>query len=332
VYDLLMRTVAFASIVLTLTSPVICQGAEPAPFLSLSVSASGVLIGVSATSSGGLADIDVTTFQFVFAGADVTSLLLSALGTPAAMLTVSGPHAVIHVFVPGLAQYAMSVQLCNAVVHGGLCGNATHQAGSVAIKDHLTDATLYNYPGGSAINQMDDSFGGPGGDQMVGLCAFTGTGQTLQTVGGVFLKAGFNNVPNGGDWSQLVFRVVYYVDTAAILTNSAVGSAVVQFSQPSNAGWNQRVGSWMGYDLFYFEFDVASMNLVPSAGAVHYVAIIPYGLPSHAGWPGMMLSQGGPTAVGAEIDWLHDDPHNLGPGPLPSYLNWNWAAYRVTVQ
>ena len=173
-----------------------------------------------------------------------------------------------------------------------------------------------------------------------------GNGENLRKIGIVWGKAGMmadgGIEINGGSSDELQFLFRFFPDARFSL--EALRSVPEEpawravFAVPSGAGQSQKVGEFLGMELFYSEVDVGYLGLTTVAGDEHLVALVPL---SKAATPTTITfigtSVGGEGTIGTLPDW-YEAGSSLAvapPGPLPTsagltLAQGQFAAARVT--
>jgi len=203
----------------------------------------------------------------------------------------------------------------------------------VVVKDHVSVSSLWNDT--ARISNWDDT--GSNID-FFGAAAFTGNGTDIVQVEGVFWSVSSTDVPNGALWANIDFRIIFYADINAFQTAPASGTQTVTLDAPDNADWLTPVATFIdpsdmqSYDLHRFTFNLAAQGIATAAGVEQLVAITPTGASLSDGETGVMFSDGGAGAVGAELDrWARLVP-KTGPDTLANLGSPDhYLAYRVVL-
>lgn len=176
-------------------------------------------------------------------------------------------------------------------------------SGEDVVKDHVTVMTLWNST--ARISNWDDS--GSLVDYFA-ACAFTGNGEVLKQVEGIFWSVSSTNVANGADWDNIDFRLIFYEDTAAFQADPRNGTQSFLLDAPDNVDWATPVATFFDasggqtFDLLHLVFDVESLGITTIAAQEQFVALTPTGNTLAHGQTGMMHSTGLAGAVGTELD------------------------------
>src|SRR5690606_7042948 len=99
------------------------EPAPPAPTITIDNQPTYSRLVVTSNTSGGLNDIDWSTFGYFLDGVDFTSAYLSLLGTPYMTPTVT-PNRLEILFNFGLPMYRHSARICATAAAGGRCGTS----------------------------------------------------------------------------------------------------------------------------------------------------------------------------------------------------------------
>jgi len=206
-------------------------------------------------------------------------------------------------------------------------------AADVVVKDHVTASSLWS--GTARISNWDDT---ASNIDFFGAAAFTGNGADLIQVEGIFWSVSSTNVPNGAIWANIDFRLIFYADAGAFQADPTSGSQSFTLDAPDNADWLTPVASFVDpddgltYDLHRFTFSVSALGIATAAGVEQLVAVTPTGDSLSDGETGMMFSDGGAGAVGAELDrWARLVPQT-GPDTLQNLgAPDHYLAYRVVL-
>lgn len=207
-------------------------------------------------------------------------------------------------------------------------------AADYVVKDHVTTTSLWD--GTSRISNWDDSASTV---DFFAAGAFTGNGGILKQVEGIYWNVGSTNVPNGIDWANVDFRLIFYDDVDAFQNDPRNGSLSFTIDVPDNVDWMTPVatfndpGDGMSYDLHRLIFNVEALGITTTAGTEQLVALTPTGDSTTVGETGMMYSTGGAGAVGFELDrWARLLLPAIGPDTLQSLgAPHDHVAYRVVL-
>jgi len=222
---------------------------------------------------------------------------------------------------------------------GVICAaySAAISAATVVVKDHVTDTAAWDEDGGGILDHFIDP--DPGWSGLAGI-AMTGNGQRLSTIGVIWGHASVLGEPNGGDFHELRWRFRFFPDTSSFALTAMYNPAPnpnweAVFDAPSNPGWTDVIGTFLGFELRYAEVDVSRLNIITTSGETHVVVLVPE---SRLSVPqtiaAVAMSAGGGTTIGTESDWYERGEYlgAEGPGSLASLgENWSCVASKVTV-
>lgn len=211
-------------------------------------------------------------------------------------------------------------------------------SGDGVVKDHVTETTLWS--GTARIANWDDTNSTL---DYIAACAFTGNGEILKQVEGIFWSESSTGVVNGADWANIDFRLIFYEDTAAFQADPRNGTQSFLLDVPDNVNWATPVATFLDstngktYDLLHLVFEVESFGITTVAEQEQFVALTPTGNTLAHGQTGMMYSTGLAGAVGTELDLYvsYETIPSTGPDTLQNLESegalFDYVPYRVVL-
>ena len=206
---------------------------------------------------------------------------------------------------------------------------APYTSAEVVLVDHVSDST--NWDG---LPLMEQSFT-PAVPQGLGSAAtFTGNGGKLKTVSGVFGHESASGVIDGGQPTNLSFRILFFSTldkyvADPLLTSPGTGDARHTLASVSNpADWLTPIGeAELGHELFLWSFDIESLGIETVNGQTHLLSILPE--TTFVTGPTLLAFSNGTSATELTEDW-YSSP-TFAPDELTDLsAPYAYAAYRVT--
>lgn len=207
------------------------------------------------------------------------------------------------------------------------------QVEAAILKDHVSDPSLSDGQG-LILQEFPLSFNQT---TLAGVAAaFTGDGNVLSKVAGVFATVGSDGSLNNGNINDFRFRISFFASVDDYLADPygqslSGGSSLHIVDAPSNADFLQPIGTAdQGHDLLVWEFDIESLGIRTTNGATQLVLIHPE-IGGGAGGAAIAFSTGGAGAVGGISDYFASTVIDLEPTQLCELAEATspFAAYRI---